>query len=427
MNNPFDKQIKESLENFEMPYDATAWSALEQQLPAATTGSMSFGWKAAITIGIVAATVATALYLNKDVETVAIVTPVEKTEDVTPVVNKKIIKEEAVSAQTEAVISSDSDLKTETQNTNKNIEPTNSPTAASSEPNELSKAETTEASKPVVDNTSETHNNRITDNAPIEEQPFMAKFLPSSVSVCAGDDISFINESSDKNATMSWDFGDGSSSSETDPIHSFVLPGNYTVNLLVNKNDKEASHTVSVVVNTAPMPMLSASKKLEEYNAIPLYRFTTALQPNETAIWSFSDGSRINGNVAEHLFRNDGTATAKLTVSNNLGCSTSIDRKYDTEEFKLLAPSGFTPNGDGINETFIPVALQYMGVEFEMIIKSSKTGEIVYQTSNASAPWNGTLNNTGEKLASGIYIWTVVLKENIVNNKVFKNKINLQQ
>ncbi|MGB1318159.1 MAG: PKD domain-containing protein, partial [Flavobacteriales bacterium] len=261
-----------------------------------------------------------------------------------------------------------------------------------------------------------------------EEKQLVAKFLPSSLTICVGEDISFINESSDKSANMVWSFGDGTTKSESDPVHSFVQPGNYTVSLTVDKGSKTSDYSVNVTVNPAPRPMFSAERKLNGYVAIPLYRFTTATQVSETAIWSFSDGTRIVGNSAEHLFRNEGTASAKLTVTNSYGCSQSMQEEYDlVKGFDLIAPNTFSPNGDGINETFIPAALPEMGVAFEMNITNPRTGQTVYRTSNATEPWNGKANNANPKLESGVYIWTVILKENVVENKVFNGKINLNR
>jgi len=203
-----------------------------------------------------------------------------------------------------------------------------------------------------------------------------------------------------------------------------VLAGNYTVKLAGDKNGIQDEQTLTIRVNPAPAPMLSAERI---HSAIPLYRFATAIQPNETAMWSFSDGTNNNGNVVEHLFRNEGNSTARLTLKNNFGCVTSVEESYDLEEFNLLAPDAFTPNNDGINETFVPVALTVMNKAFSMNIQNPRTGEVVYQTTNPNEGWNGTMNNQGQKLEAGVYIWTVALEENIVENRVFNGKIKLQR
>lgn len=432
MNNPFDNKIKESLENFEMPYDAGAWTALEQQLPAATGGAAGagLGWKAVAVVAVIATTVATALYLNQDNEPLVDMVPIEelieasklpvqaesKEETNTSTAKKPVtIPNEIAERQSQPPISTDNTYNVAVEEAEKPA----TENASDEKIQTTSIVETTEVSS--------SEKNRHSEAVAVNAKPFIVKFIPSAVTVCAGENVSFINESSDRSARMSWDFGDGTTSSETDAAHNYVLPGNYTVNLTGSSTDREAVHSVSVIVNAAPMPMLSFEQKLEGFETIPLYRFATTVQPNETVIWNFSDGTRIEGSSAEHLFRKEGTSTAKLTVTNNLGCSTSVNREFEMRDpFILLAPTGFTPDGDGLNETFMPQVLVDMGVGFLLTIKNAR-GQEVYRTGNAQEPWNGSLNNNGSKLEAGIYVWTVVLKENIAKNKVFKNTINLQR
>ena len=425
----FDNRIRESLEGFEMPYDAGAWTALEQKLPAAPAGASGSGmaWKAVAVIAVVVTTVATALYLNQETELVAEDTPVAGQTESTD--NGVQPHPTGISVETAANEPSDPDGNLEGDRNQAVIAVKDSETdrpvaeksvAVNTVDTELT-AEAGEQTEQPVSQTGEPVN-----ETPAVGKPFTVRFIPSARTVCAGEDISFINESSDAEAAMSWDFGDGITSTEGNPVHSYVLPGTYTVLLLGRKNGEGEGFSITVKVNAAPMPMLSASRKLQGFEAIPLYVFTTALQPTESAVWSFSDGTRLSGNSAEHLFGTAGTSTAKLTVTNGFGCATSVDRTYNIpEDFNLLAPTAFTPDGDGINETFMPAVLAHMGVEFELTIKDPRTGNVVHRTADPLDPWNGRLNNTGQTMQGGIYVWTVVLKENIVNNKVFKNTVSL--
>ena len=246
-----------------------------------------------------------------------------------------------------------------------------------------------------------------------------------NIKVCVGEEVSFINESSDLKAKMIWDFGDGTSSQELNPSHFFVAEGNFEVKLRTEKGSTSADRMINVTVNPVPVADIDASLVKNGFGAIPFYRFETVLKLNETAFWSFTDGSKAQTPVVKHLFRDAGKQEATLTVKNSFGCSNSD--QWETENrkaFQLLAPTGFRPDGDGNNEVFIPGALADMDVPFEMIIQDNK-GQEVYRTSNASEPWNGKLQNNGNKLVAGIYVWTVVLKEEILLKKTFTGTITL--
>lgn len=436
MNNSFDDKIKEALENFEMPYDASAWAELEKQLPSnptagTATGGSATPWKIAALIAVAA--IATSVWYFSQKSDTSLQSPqpvVEIQESEAPQISNEP-KEVIENAEYERIDKTENQTSAQNASETKILQEESEEIAdvdeeifRSSQPQNQ---ENTESESSNSDN--ETVVNTVIEAVPIatDETPIIVNFVASVVTACVNQDVSFINQTAAKSANMIWDFGDGSTSLEKDPVHSFVSPGTYTVTLKAEGKTNSVEKTIDIKVNPVPSPVFSADRKLNGYEAIPLYMFSTAIQPTERAIWSFSDGSRISGTKAEHLFRESGQHTAKLTVTNSFGCSTTMDQEFTTEKFNLLAPTAFTPDGDGINETFIPKALSEMGLAFEMTIQNPKTGQMVYRTDNASSPWDGTLNNSGVELASGIYVWTVVLKADVVENRVFTETIHLQR
>ncbi len=433
MNNSFDDKIKEALENFEMPYDANAWAAFEQQLPSTpTAGTSSSGgfstWKTAALVAVAAIATSVWYFSKDDVESIPETKQVasetshavENEDHSTEITieNKVGVAEKTDNEIAEANSTEGEKTVTQTEKIT-DVDEEISHSAENEETSDL--ADTEESSKVEVPSPI-----KVTPTAS-NESPIMVNFIASTVTACVDQDVSFINESVARSAQMVWDFGDGNTSTEKDPIHSFIAPGNYTVTLKAVGKTDVVEKTVDIRVNPVPTPAFSAERKLNGYQAIPLYVFSTATQPNEQAIWSFSDGSKVAGTEALHLFRESGKNTVKLTVTNKFGCSTTMDQEFTVEEFNLLAPSAFTPNGDGNNEAFIPEALPEMGVAFEMTIQNPRTGDIVYRTENASAPWNGKMNNNGQKLETGAYVWTVVIKDPILKNRVFNDKVQLQR
>jgi PKD repeat protein len=421
MSNQFDNKIKEALENFEMPYDAGAWAQLEQQLPASTPPAASNGWWKIAAGIVVVGGILTTVWLTQDNDQKV----VEETHEAETVVDQP--EETSVQPETTEVLEvkvadAVNDRKTDDKKS-----------AATTEDQRISEKKiepTANEMKAIESEAAEKNDTKLEDDVKViptapEQAPVIVDFIASSATACLGQDINFINQSQAKGTSLIWDFGDGTTSSETNPSHAYMIAGTYNVSLSAEGNsDKMRSMTIKV--NPSPSPVMSTERKLNGYQAIPLYEFSTAVLPSEKAVWSTSDGSSLVGNNGTHLFREAGEHTVKLTVSNAQGCSNSVVTKITSEKFNLLAPEAFTPNGDGVNEEFIPEALPEMGIEFEMSIQNPRTGEIVYRTGNSLEPWNGKLNNVSHKLETGIYVWTVVLKEDVVKNKVFNGKISLQ-
>ena len=75
----------------------------------------------------------------------------------------------------------------------------------------------------------------------------------------------------------------------------------------------------------------------------------------------------------------------------------------------LLLPTGFSPNGDGVNDLF--GIIKYLNIEklnrFDIY---DRWGEKVFTTQDINAKWDGTYN--GEKLPIGAFVWYVNAKTN---------------
>lgn len=80
----------------------------------------------------------------------------------------------------------------------------------------------------------------------------------------------------------------------------------------------------------------------------------------------------------------------------------------------IYIPNSFTPNGDGMNDTF--------GISGEAIQNFSmqvfnRWGDLVFETKNANSVWDGTFN--GNKVAQGVYVYKVTAS-NITGRKTQK-------
>jgi gliding motility-associated-like protein len=99
----------------------------------------------------------------------------------------------------------------------------------------------------------------------------------------------------------------------------------------------------------------------------------------------------------------------------NCTVSDSIAIIFDDSHPFFFVPNAFSPNGDGLNDKFIPL----IGCNFTMEVFSvyNRWGERVYSTFKIGDGWNG---NIGDKQATlGVYYWLISGKDD-QGNKVFK-------
>jgi len=72
------------------------------------------------------------------------------------------------------------------------------------------------------------------------------------------------------------------------------------------------------------------------------------------------------------------------------------------QPFSLELPTAFTPNADGLNDTFGAVA---KGVKTYKLVVYNRFGEVVFSSTDINHKWNGMVN--GEKAPSGGYVYQV--------------------
>lgn len=129
--------------------------------------------------------------------------------------------------------------------------------------------------------------------------------------------------------------------------------------------------------------------------------------------WNFGDGSLENflENPIHELPAVAGTYGVKLRAMNDLGCADSVTiLVYVKENVLFYIPNSFTPDGDVFNETFKPVFVAgYDPYDFHLKIYN-RYGEIVFESYDASAGWDGTYGAKG-LVIQGVYTWLIEFKE----------------
>jgi PKD repeat protein len=162
-------------------------------------------------------------------------------------------------------------------------------------------------------------------------------------------------------------------------------------------------------VSTAPLAAFDFVDITQRYlNGLPTIE-VRATAKAESYNWEYANGNLRGDDVDLHFFEK-GMHDVRLTVTNELGCSSTTQQSvYVEEDYNLMAMDAFVPNG--INTTFMPYALTERNTPFTMVIIDPNDGHVMYETSDASQGWDGTDQQTGSPAPiDKSYIWKVTLQ-----------------
>lgn len=117
----------------------------------------------------------------------------------------------------------------------------------------------------------------------------------------------------------------------------------------------------------------------------------------------------VNGNEVSiapafsRKFDQSGQMTVRMTVTNEWGCKDSSEQVLLIEdEKKIVMYNVFTPNGDGMNDTF---KLQIQGFRSYEVLIYNRWGEKLAELNQNNTSWNGEVN--GKAAPNGVYFYIV--------------------
>lgn len=147
----------------------------------------------------------------------------------------------------------------------------------------------------------------------------------SADSICVNDSIRFTNTSSPAPGGATWNFGDGTTSTQFNPTHTYTAPGNYVVKLINNFGN--CTDSVSKTIRVLPRPVANFSAP-STYQCQP--PFTVNFQDlSATAVgwqWDFGDGVTSSQQNPSHTYNSYGNYDVTLIVTNPSGCTDTIKK-----------------------------------------------------------------------------------------------------
>ncbi|MFT3884168.1 MAG: PKD domain-containing protein [Flavobacteriales bacterium] len=205
--------------------------------------------------------------------------------------------------------------------------------------------------------------------------------------------------------TYDWDFGDGTSSQDSVPSHTYVSPGNYSVKLTVStSNGCIASRSLSRsdAVEVWPMPKARIT-------ADPM--MTSLMHPEVTfadhsigavAIDIDVAGTHYTTPQVTHVFDDAGRFPVLLTATSDMGCVDTASVTVIVGDHFFYAPTAFTPNGDADNEVWLP---SVRGARLYRLEVFDRWGQVRFSTTDPRQGWDG------KGATPGVYAYKAWLSE----------------
>ncbi len=198
-----------------------------------------------------------------------------------------------------------------------------------------------------------TRNNYIVvSNAP----PPIASFVAGPTSGVAPLSVLFTNLSSNA-SRYAWDFGDGQTSTATNPGNTYTNPGTYSVSLTaMSPSGTNILARTNYILVSSPPPPVADFTATPTSGAAPLDVSFANLSTGATAYaWDFGDGAGSAAANPGHTFTNAGTYSISLTATGPGGTNTKTRNNYvlvtNAPPFIAAQPQSLAVN-QGANATF---------------------------------------------------------------------------
>jgi PKD repeat protein len=246
-------------------------------------------------------------------------------------------------------------------------------------------------------------------------------FMPTPQNGCPTLEVDFIN-SSVGGFPFTWDFGDGTQSTETNPMHSYDQPGTYHVRLSGTGPDGIIiTKDTTVIVYEQPDAELVATPDLVYVSDPPsptdkpvnFYNLTSVF---ETVTWDFGDGTSSNEVNPIHNYLEPGVYDVTLHVVTEHQCfdSETIQGAVTVKlKGSIECPNVFTPNlggetggivveNDYSNDVFHCFAKDVVEYRLEIY---NRLGIRMFESEDINVGWDGYFD--GKLADEGVYVYRI--------------------
>ena len=230
--------------------------------------------------------------------------------------------------------------------------------------------------------------------------------------------VQFHDQSSDADGQIvswSWAFGDDGFSNDQHPLHTFAVPGTYTVRLTVTGQNGQstATHSTTRVIqvrNTPPTAQYTFSPESPKVDEMITFSTQGAGDPDGYIVsseWDFNnDGlTDATGSTVTFAFSTVGAKMVRLTVTDDRGAQSTVVKVVPVQAESPLACFTVSPEDPYTGQT----------IGFDASCSSDPDGSIILYEWDFTG--NGTTDATGMSVShayasAGVYPVTLKITDN---------------
>lgn len=224
----------------------------------------------------------------------------------------------------------------------------------------------------------------------INETPTVSA-SPDTLTICSGESFNTTLTPCLPTSIINWS---GNSNSGTGTTISEVLTNtsstvSSTTYLVSAVNNGCQSDTISVVVNTVPLPVagFTITPNPAIVNSPVNFNDNSTVFGNNASswFWTFGDGDFSSLQNPSHTYLEPGTFTVCLIMGTGEGCIDTICEDIVVIPAVLELPNVVTPNGDAMNDALYFKYLEFLGTNSLKVY--NRWGQVMFEQENYKNDW----------------------------------------
>lgn len=190
---------------------------------------------------------------------------------------------------------------------------------------------------------------------------------------------------------------------------AIATPESTTMYQVTGVNASGCSETASFFIQVNPLPIFTITTSQPENVA----EVILSAEPTQFIYtWTTPENNTFIGNPVIYSFPDEISGNYLFTVSAESadGCLQSLSQSIQIIENTIFyIPNTFTPDGNHLNEIFLPLFTSGFDQTDYTFQVFNRWGELIFETNDYKLGWNGTYN--GLSVADGTYVYKVIYKE----------------